>query len=93
VQQAPESTRTQTRDLIAVARELGFDSINVDLILRLAISTAEVLRHTVEQIVSLSPDRHPMFSYAHVPWLKKQQGSLPAHCRGHEKFDIFRSGC
>src|SRR5258707_9888392 len=34
-----------------------------------------------------------MFSYAHVPWLKKQQGSFAAHLPERmKKFDIFRSG-
>jgi oxygen-independent coproporphyrinogen-3 oxidase len=83
----------QTRDLIAIARELGFDSINVDLIYGLPYQTADSFAHTVEQIVSLSPDRIAMFSYAHVPWLKKQQGSFVAHLpEGMKKFDIFRSG-
>ena len=82
-----------TRDLIAASRELGFDSINVDLIYGLPYQTAESFAHTVEQIVSLSPDRIAMFSYAHVPWLKKQQGSFVAHLpEGMKKFDIFRNG-
>ena len=83
----------QTRDLIQAARELGFDSINVDLIYGLPYQTADTFAHTVEQIVALSPDRIAMFSYAHVPWLKKQQGSFVAHLpEGMQKFDIFRSG-
>jgi oxygen-independent coproporphyrinogen-3 oxidase len=82
-----------TRDLIATARELGFDSINVDLIYGLPYQTGESFAHTVEQIVGLSPDRIAMFSYAHVPWLKKQQGSFVAHLpEGMKKFDIFRNG-
>ena len=82
-----------TRDLIATARELGFDSINVDLIYGLPYQTADSFAHTIDQIVSLSPDRIAMFSYAHVPWLKKQQGSFVAHLpEGMKKFDIFRSG-
>src|ERR1700719_2291177 len=83
----------QTRDLIATARELGFDSINADLIYGLPYQTAESFAHTVEQIVGLSPDRIAMFSYAHVPWLKKQQGSFVGHLpEGMKKFDIFRNG-
>ncbi len=83
----------QTRDLIQTARQLGFDSINVDLIYGLPYQTADSFAHTVEQIVGLSPDRIAMFSYAHVPWLKKQQGSFVAHLpEGMQKFDIFRSG-
>ena len=82
-----------TRDLIAAARQLGFDSINVDLIYGLPYQTAESFAHTIEQIVGLSPDRVAMFSYAHVPWLKKQQRSFVAHLpEGMKKFNIFRSG-
>src|SRR3974377_1152 len=82
-----------TRDLIATARELGFDSINVDLIYGLPYQTADSFAHTVEQIVGLSPDLIAMFSYAHVPWLKKQQGSFVKFLpEGMKKFDIFRSG-
>jgi oxygen-independent coproporphyrinogen-3 oxidase len=83
----------QTRDLIALARQLGFDSINVDLIYGLPYQTAESFAHTVQQVVGISPDRIAMFSYAHVPWLKKQQGSFVGHLpEGMAKFDIFRNG-
>jgi oxygen-independent coproporphyrinogen-3 oxidase len=47
----------------------------------------------VEQILQLAPDRVALFSYAHVPWLKKQQGSFAAHLpEGMQKFEIFRTG-
>src|SRR5713101_8132538 len=82
-----------TRDLILSARNLGFDSINVDLIYGLPLQTAERFAHTVEQVVAISPDRVAMFSYAHVPWLRKQQGALAARLpEGMEKFHIFRAG-
>ena len=82
-----------TRELIQHARELGFDSINVDLIYGLPYQTATTFAHSVEQILELSPDRVAMFSYAHVPWLKKQQGAFAAHLpEGMKKFDIFRAG-
>src|SRR6266576_1181360 len=82
-----------TRDLIQTARNLGFDSINVDLIYGLPYQTTETFAHTVDQIVGLAPDRIALFSYAHVPWLKKQQGSFAAHLpEGMEKFEIFRVG-
>src|SRR6202008_671956 len=82
-----------TRDLLFAARELGFDSINVDLIYGLPYQTADTFAHTVDQIVGLAPDRIALFSYAHVPWLKKQQGSFAAHLpEGMEKFEIFRTG-
>ena len=82
-----------TRDLMAIARELGFESINVDLIYGLPFQTAERFANTVDQVLALNPDRVAMFSYAHVPWLKKQQGSFQKHLpEGMEKFRIFRSG-
>jgi oxygen-independent coproporphyrinogen-3 oxidase len=82
-----------TRDLLFAARELGFDSINVDLIYGLPYQTPERFAHTVDQILQLAPDRVALFSYAHVPWLKKQQGSFAAHLPGGmQKFAIFRTG-
>jgi len=82
-----------TRDLIQSARALGFDSINVDLIYGLPYQTAETFAHTVEQIIELTPDRIALFSYAHVPWLKKQQGAFAAFLpEGLQKFEIFRTG-
>jgi len=82
-----------TRDLILSARELGFDSINVDLIYGLPYQTGETFARTVDQIIGLAPDRIALFSYAHVPWLKKQQGSFVAHLpEGMMKFEIFRTG-
>jgi len=82
-----------TRDLIAIGRELGFESLNVDLIYGLPYQTAESFQHTIDQVLTLVPARVAMFSYAHVPWLKKQQGSFQAHLpEGKEKFRIFRAG-
>ena len=82
-----------TRDLIDAARQLGFDSINVDLIYGLPHQTPERFAHTVDQILEIAPDRVALFSYAHVPWLKKQQGAFAAHLpEGIQKFEIFRTG-
>jgi len=82
-----------TRDLIIAARQLGFESLNVDLIYGLPYQTAETFRASIDQVLTLRPDRVAMFSYAHVPWLKKQQGSFQAHLpEGKEKFRIFRAG-
>jgi oxygen-independent coproporphyrinogen-3 oxidase len=82
-----------TRDLIVAARELGFESLNVDLIYGLPYQTADTFRATIDRTLTLAPDRVAMFSYAHVPWLKKQQGSFETHLpEGMEKFRIFRAG-
>ena len=82
-----------TRDLIAAARSLGFDSINVDLIYGLPYQTATTFADTVEKVLTIAPDRIAMFSYAHVPWLRKQQGAFQGHLpEGMEKFRIFCVG-
>ena len=95
VQRAVHRMQTfeKTRDLILAARALGFESINADLIYGLPHQTAERFAATVDRVLSLAPDRVAMFSYAHVPWLKKQQGSFATHLpEGIEKFRIFQTG-
>jgi oxygen-independent coproporphyrinogen III oxidase len=82
-----------TRDLILASRELGFESLSVDLIYGLPYQTAATFQATIEQVLTLKPDRVAMFSYAHVPWLRKQQGAFATHLpEGPEKFQIFRAG-
>ena len=79
-----------TAELIAQSRSLGFESINVDLIYGLPFQTAERFARTVDEVLGLAPDRIALFSYAHVPWIRKQQGSLAASLpEGMEKFRIF----
>lgn len=79
-----------TSELIACSRTLGFQSINVDLIYGLPYQTADRFARTVDEVLALAPDRIALFSYAHVPWIRKQQGSLAtALPEGMEKFRIF----
>ena len=79
-----------TKALFDYCRELGFESINIDLIYGLPHQTAESFGDTVDKIIQMSPDRIAVFSYAHVPWMKKQQGSFERHLpAGFEKFRIF----
>src|ERR1700689_4489417 len=81
-----------TRDLIVASRELGFESLNVDLIYGLPHQTTDSFRATIDKTLTLAPDRVAMFSYAHVPWLKKQQGSFQMYLpQGMEKFRTFRT--
>ena len=79
-----------TAELIARSRALGFESINVDLIYGLPYQTADRFARTVDEVLALAPDRIALFSYAHVPWLRKQQGSFATSLpEGMEKFRIF----
>jgi oxygen-independent coproporphyrinogen-3 oxidase len=70
-----------------------FCGCNVDLIYGLPHQTPESFVDSIEKVIGLNPDRVAMFSYAHVPWLKKQQGSFARHVpQGMDKFRIFRAG-
>lgn len=55
------------------AREIGYHSINFDLIYGLPLQTYEGLANTIALVEKLMPDRIAFYSYAHVPWLKPGQ--------------------
>jgi oxygen-independent coproporphyrinogen-3 oxidase len=67
-----------TRQTVAWARELDFQSINLDLIYGLPYQTVETFADTVNRVIDISPDRIAVFNYAHVPWLKRNQSALPS---------------
>lgn len=63
-------------DVVAVmrnAKEVGYDSINIDIIYGLPFQTLESIQETVSEICKLRPERIAYYSYAHVPWLKPGQ--------------------
>jgi oxygen-independent coproporphyrinogen-3 oxidase len=66
----------QLRALIAKARELGFESVNIDLIYGLPQQTPEPWRHTLESVARIAPDRLACFGYAHLPERIKHQRAL-----------------
>ncbi len=55
------------------ARELGFQSINMDLIVGLPHQNTASFAHTLDKALVWAPDRFAIFAYAHVPWMKKHQ--------------------
>jgi oxygen-independent coproporphyrinogen-3 oxidase len=55
------------------AREIGYTSINIDLVYGLPYQTQTSVQSTIERIISLKPERIAFYSYAHVPWLKPGQ--------------------
>lgn len=59
--------------LVKTARRLGFESINVDLIYGLPKQNPERFAETLDQLVSLSPDRVALYGYAHLPERFKPQ--------------------
>ncbi len=85
----PESI---TRDAVRWSRELGFHSINLDLIYGLPFQTLATFAETVDKVIEIAPDRLAVFNYAHVPWLKPHQKLiLPETLPGlDEKLEIFK---
>lgn len=57
-------TVAQVREAFALAREVGFTNINMDLILGLPDETAEDVKYTMDEIKKLSPDSVTVHSLA-----------------------------
>jgi oxygen-independent coproporphyrinogen-3 oxidase len=62
-----------TSTIHRLSRELGFVGVNFDLIYGLPQQTVESFRRTAEQTAALRPDRIALYSFALVPWIKRQQ--------------------
>ncbi len=72
--QAPE----QVFALVAAARKIGFESVNVDLIHGLPLQTPESFDRTLAQVNELRPDRIALYAYAHLPSRFKPQRRILA---------------
>jgi oxygen-independent coproporphyrinogen-3 oxidase len=68
----------QVFDLVAAARRIGFESINVDLIYGLPLQTPESFARTLAQVNELRPDRIALYAYAHLPSRFKPQRRIVA---------------
>ncbi|SMG46803.1 oxygen-independent coproporphyrinogen-3 oxidase [Marivirga sericea] len=69
------------RKTTAWARELGYTSINYDLIYGLPFQTLVNIEENIEKLREFKPERIALYSYAHVPWKSKAQ-------RGYEDDDL-----
>lgn len=65
------------RQLVQASRDLGFYSINLDLVYGLPFQQAESFEQTLAQVVTLNPDRISLFSYAHLPERFAAQRKIP----------------
>lgn len=64
-----------TKSITDIARELGYTSVNYDLIYGLPRQAPERFVKTVEKTIHLRPDRIALYSFARVPWIKPAQRS------------------
>ena len=69
---ARKPSQENISDIFKVLRDNG-KRINLDFLFGLPYQTPESFLNTIEKAVELAPDRLVLFSYAHVPWLKKAQ--------------------
>ncbi|MEH3115274.1 oxygen-independent coproporphyrinogen III oxidase [Pedobacter terrae] len=88
--QSPEQVAQVTNE----AREIGYTSINFDLIYGLPGQCIEGLGRTIKDVIGMRPDRIAFYGYAHVPWLKPGQRhytekDIPA---GDAKFALYQFG-
>jgi oxygen-independent coproporphyrinogen III oxidase len=77
-----------------MAREIGFHSVNFDLVYGLPLQTTERLTKTIQQCIEMRPDRIAFYSYAHVPWASRGQrlfdeNDLPST---DEKMKLYQLG-
>lgn len=81
------------KQLIIQARELGFKSINADMIYGLPLQTPESFKQTIEQLIELSPDRVSVFNYAHLPERFAAQRKIKEHDlpNAHDKLTMFKN--
>ena len=71
-----EQSYELTAALMAEARSAGFASINVDLIYGLPFQSVESFARTLEQTLTLKPDRVAAYSFAFVPWMRAHMKAL-----------------
>lgn len=77
--------------LFSISRELGFKSINADMIYGLPLQSAKRFNTSIHRLLELSPDRVSVFNYAHLPTKfaaqrKIKESDLPSPS---EKIEIF----
>jgi len=79
--------------VVAEAREIGYESVNFDLIYGLPAQSLQTISDTIQKTALLRPDRLAYYSYAHIPWIKPAQRMyedlLPS---AGDKFQFYEQG-
>ena len=57
-------------EVTRAARDIGYTSINFDLVYGLPRQRLQSVTDTVTQVLELRPERIAFYSYAHVPWIR-----------------------
>jgi oxygen-independent coproporphyrinogen-3 oxidase len=80
-----------TRDVVAMLRDAGVQSLNMDILYGLPHQTRARMTDSVQKVLSMSPDRVALYGYAHVPWMAKRQILIPAEALpdAEARLDLF----
>ncbi|MBE9460828.1 oxygen-independent coproporphyrinogen III oxidase [Dyadobacter subterraneus] len=68
-----QQTYEQVSHLTKKAREIGYTSVNYDIVYGLPMQKVCTMMETIMRVVQLRPDRIAFYSYAHIPWIKPGQ--------------------
>ncbi len=82
-----------TRAAVDGLRRRGIQSLNADIVYGLPHQTRKGIADTVQQVLSLHPDRIALFGYAHVPWMAKRQTLIPSDAlpEAQERLALFET--
>lgn len=88
--------REKTESITAAARDLGYESVNFDLIYGLPKQTPESVAEMAKITVDMRPDRIALYSFALVPWIKPAQrlfkdSDLPVGEEKRRLYEIARA--
>ena len=84
-----------TKNLTDDAREIGYTSVNYDLIYGLPKQDVEKITNLVQKTIEHRPDRIALYSFALVPWIKPthrifKDEDLPVGAQKRELYEVSR---
>ncbi len=83
----------QVKSITEKAREIGYTSVNYDMVYGLPGQTHESIENTLQQVITLKPERIAYYSYAHVPALRPAQKSYESQLPDEDaKWDFNQLG-
>ncbi|NHE57670.1 oxygen-independent coproporphyrinogen III oxidase [Cyclobacterium plantarum] len=83
----------KVKEVTEQSRQLGYRSINFDLIYGLPHQTLETMKATFQKVKELMPERIAFYSYAHLPAAFPAQKSFEAYLPDeNQKRDLYEQG-
>ena len=85
----PESV---TSDAVGWSKELGFTSLNLDLMYGLPYQNYKTYSETIDTVLKMNPDRLAVFNYAHLPNMIKHQQLIKEEWlpSGDQKLELLK---